>query len=677
MADTVYSVQISFDSLFVRDTGDDGDKGNVYFLAEVGGKKSGRSPTFDISPNSTIDLTGKGFTWEFQVLGSLAPIPIKVDCWDHDSLSADDPLGSLVTSAGPPWKASQVKTTAKGGNFDLTYSVSVMMISVTKSSVAVVARQHPGSTQKSTLKAPNVALATLTEIRGLYKPGVDDRVAPPPGTTRGSGYVAGYLSEDDKGRIFRNRKLDGSWSKDTQFIELTAVVEPATVKLPAGAKMVWSFEDPDDASNEAPNVHEDAGRILDPNDYNPAGKLGAIKGDNDPSGKKKASPRFEQAEPKYALSGSETLIDIPTRTSRVRFHVSDIAGDNFKIKAQVKADPKIDISMPAQTGVMTVWDRIDLEYVKMASAAELPVDQIAANYDIACAQVDVSLKRVVTGALDLPQMGANDAAARAMVDLYATKAGGAFTMEGQGGWFFIAAANRLLPSRNATILFEGEAEAHGDVVRLPSGTSLGATPAVVRVFNAAKIGGMTKPKPNDKNLHIKFRVWNKTGRDLSIEPHDFHLPEDPDNAFLDADLSHYGFAAGAKIPVQVLSHGDKAMVTGGISPGGVDIGGKHFFGGRLIVFTQSLNASDYIGTLCHELCHAFDNAHKCGNWDWIRQADRTSCCMNYWFQFVLDNAGPRAPIAWTQNRSSATLCGPHVRRMRDYHLQDNPGLAWP
>src|SRR4029079_15646250 len=111
--------------------------------------------------------------------------------------------------------------------------------------------------------------------------------------------------------------------------------------------------------------------------------------------------------------------------------------------------------------------------------------------------------------------------------------------------------------------------------------------------------------------------------------------------------------------------------------GGANVAGKHFFGGRLLVFTQSMVPAEYIPVLCHELCHAFDNAHKCGNWDWVKQADRTGCCMNYWFQFILDNAGPRKAIGWTQNRNSDALCGPHLRRMRDYHLQSNPGLAWP
>jgi hypothetical protein len=152
--------------------------------------------------------------------------------------------------------------------------------------------------------------------------------------------------------------------------------------------------------------------------------------------------------------------------------------------------------------------------------------------------------------------------------------------------------------------------------------------------------------------------------------------DNPDVSFLDAGLSHYGFPAGAKIPIQVLSLGDEALVLGGVSPGGVEVLGKHYFGGKLLVFTKSLPVPDRLSTMCHELCHAFDNAHKCGNWDWINQATLTSCCMNYWFQFVLNDASPRKPIRWTQNRSSADMCGPHIVRIRDYHLEKNPGLGW-
>jgi|LGVF01.1.fsa_nt_gb hypothetical protein len=519
--------------------------------------------------------------------------------------------------------------------------------------------------------------ARITEIRGLYRPGVDDRSVSPPGTTRNSGYEPGYISSDDRGRIFTNRALDGTWSKDQQYIELTVQVEvlPSSCPLPSGTKVRWSVEDPDDPTNEASNVHPDAGRLIDPNDYSGTTKTGANTNDNDPRGKATATPRFEQVDAMYALSGNETLVDPATLRSKVRFHVSDIAGDNYKILA-VGVHPSVTSSTAARTGVMTVWDRIEIEYVKMASAQELPVDQIARHYDIACVQVDVSEKRVVGGTSDKATMELNEMLAYAACESYCTRASGEFTHEGDAGWFFMAAANRFLPASTASILFEGNARAYGGRVRLPSGTTLSATPKVVRIFNSSRITGMSPPKPNDYDIHIKFRVTSRSGRNLFIAPHDYHEVNDPDNSFLDADLSHYGFASGATIPVQVLSAGDEALVTAGISPGGQSVAGRHYFGGKLMVFTQILTGSQVIETLCHELCHAFDNAHKCGNWDWEQKATRTSCCMNYWFQFVLDSSAPRRPIQWTQNRQSANLCGEHVVSIRDYHIEDNPGLGW-
>ncbi len=673
MTDVVYSIRITLESVQVQNP----DDGDVYFIAHVGGTSKGRSRVFPMSAGATADLRPLGWSWDIRVLGVPAAIPLHLEAWDKDWPSADDDLGSLDATVAAPWTAREVTVTSANGNLTLTYALAVEIITLTRSAVAVVSRQFDGSTFRSTLAQPVVALAVITDIAGLNKPGVDNRPVKPAGTTRGSYYQAGYISEDDRGRIFISRKPDDTWEKGKQYVEITATVEPATVRLPTGAKMVWSFEDPDDPSNEGPDVHPAAGKILDPNDYDAGGaKTAAAVSDNDPSGKKKVSPRFEEIEPRYALSGAETLIDLPTRTTRVRFHISDIAGDNFRVRAVVKADPKIDLTMPAETGVMTAWNRVDLEYVKMSTALEIPVDRISTHYDLACAQVDVSLKRVVAGATDLPFMGADDGAAGTMCDDYATSARGEFTMEGRKGWFFVVAANRFMPAAATRVLYEGPAQAFGDRVRLPAGTTLSHTPRMVRVFDPAKIVGATRPKPNDHNTHIKFHVSSRAGQNLTITPHDFHAVDNPDVSFLDADLSHYHFASGSSIEVQVLDGGDQAFITAGISPGGVDVGGKHYFGGRLLVFTQSMPASEFLTTLCHELCHAFDNAHKCGNFSWKNRVTRSACAMCYWFQFVLDDASPRSAITWTQDRAEPDLCAQHLRRMRDYHLEDNLGLGW-
>jgi hypothetical protein len=533
----------------------------------------------------------------------------------------------------------------------------------------------------------------VTEIRGLYQPGVDDRpvASREAGTIQRSGYAAGYTSSDDLGRIFINHVPgtppllgNGTWTKNRQFVEITVVVDPPSVPIPAGSKITWSFVDPDDPSNEGPRVHVDAGRVLDPNDYggSPPAKTGAAINDNDPNGKKQESAGFEQVEARYALSGNDTLIDIPTRTSKVRFNVSDIGGDNWRVKADITPIAPITSVTPATTGIMTAWNKIDVEYVKMDSADELPVNELALHYDMAFVQMDISLKRVVTGGSDMSSMGPDDATARQAINDYASRASGEFSKEGQKGWFFLVAANRMLPAATATLLFENDAQAFGGRIRLPAGTrAFAQTPDIVRVFNSALIVGLTPPLPDDPARYVTFQVQNRVGDDLVLIPHDFHAVDDPDNSFLDADLSHYGFASGSTIRIQVLTKGQGGVVVRGISPGGAVVGGRHFFGGRLLVFTQSMpgpggGPGAAIRLMCHELCHAFDNSHKCGNWDWIDQANRTSCCMNYWIQFLLDDASPRAPIRWSQNRMSPELCAPHLRHIRDYHLEDNPGLGW-
>jgi len=672
---TVYSIKLTLESVEILDDSDVAGPGEIFVVAKINDPAEMRSQTHSLDSGQTLTLGGASWTKEVVVWGR-SSVPIEVEVFDEDVFS-NESLGSVSFQAASPWGRGSFTQDAPSGKFRVNWTLGDTQVTAGVSGPVFVSRNHDGSLFVTTLaRPPLIPVVKIIEIQGLYKPGVDDRSSPAPGTTKNSGYVPGYWSDDDKGRVFTNRALDGTWSKDSQYIELTAEVElfPSGSVLPPNTKIRWTRTDPDDPSNEPPGVHKDAGRLIDPNDYNAAGKTGPNPGDNDPRGAATASESLEEVDPLYALSGDETLVDSGTKLSKVRFHVSDIAGDNYRIKAEA-VHPSFGISIPFETGIITVWDRVEIEYVKMASATDLPVTQIAAHYEISCVQVDVSERREVSGAADKAFMGATDAAAYNGCDNYCSSAG-EFTHEGDGGWFFMVAARHFQPPKSTSILYEGNAEARDDVVRLPLGTSLASSPAVVRVFNAARIAALSPPKPNDPDIHIKFRVTSRSGRDLDIAPHDFHDPGDAMNSFLDADLSHYGFAHGSSIPVQVMSEGDDALVVAGISPGGTTIAGHHYFGGKLMVFTDVTSGAGELRTLCHELCHAFDNAHKCGNWDWQKKANRTGCCMNYWFQFILDDSSPRAPIQWTQNRLSAEMCGPHLVRIRDYHLEDNPGLGW-
>ena len=116
---------------------------------------------------------------------------------------------------------------------------------------------------------------------------------------------------------------------------------------------------------------------------------------------------------------------------------------------------------------MTVWNRIDIEYVRMESALEIALDQVQAHFDLAFAQLDISLKRIATGLNDRPHMGESEDAAEFMCDLLATRSPGEFSMEGKPGWFFVAAANRHRPEKHEWVIYEGNAFAQGSWIRLP------------------------------------------------------------------------------------------------------------------------------------------------------------------------------------------------------------------
>lgn len=505
-------------------------------------------------------------------------------------------------------------------------------------------------------------------ILGLYRPGVDDRVDPAPGTSKLASYQPGYASEDDRGRIYMNHLPDGTWQQHQQYVEILVHVRPMHADIPPGSTIIWTVEDPDDPSDEDPRMDRAAGALLDPSDHAAGSKTGAAPDDNDPYHRAQQHPHFAPANPAFPLADGETPIDADTHISKVRFHVSDIAGDNYRIKAQLKTTEPTSTPAFVESGVVTVWRRIQVEYVRMASADELRFDEVTEVFDRAFAQIDVAKKRVVTGRSDIAHMGSVQ-----RIHEYATRAGGEFTMDGKPGWFFVAAANRFWQPVESKILYEGTATALGDIVQLPDGVVLPEDPAAVRIFKPGSVSNSQRSWPADRNSYITFSALDDK---VKIIRHDFYHADDPNTAFLLADLGDYGFTKGTEILVQVIGNGDGGGVMAGYSPGGADRNNRHYFGGRVMVFTGIAKGNDATRVLCHELCHAFDNAHKCDNWSWMNDGERSACCMNYQSALVLDNEDPRAPIPWTQNHVSIEMCAPHLRRMRDYHMEDNPGLGW-
>ena len=72
----------------------------------------------------------------------------------------------------------------------------------------------------------------------------------------------------------------------------------------------------------------------------------------------------------------------------------------------------------------------------------------------------------------------------------------------------------------------------------------------------------------------------------------------------------------------------------------------------------------------------YPTAHKCGNWDYKTNTPTTACMMNYRSWFVLNDATPRAPIQWTNKRTSNSMCAPHIRAVRQTNPENPSGLGW-
>jgi hypothetical protein len=63
--------------------------------------------------------------------------------------------------------------------------------------------------------------------------------------------------------------------------------------------------------------------------------------------------------------------------SKVRFHVTDDGGDNFKVKTKLLIYNGQECAED-QTGIMTVWKKLDVEEKRMAAEYDVPTDALEA-----------------------------------------------------------------------------------------------------------------------------------------------------------------------------------------------------------------------------------------------------------------------------------------------------------
>lgn len=474
----------------------------VYALAEVGPhhagaagrRRLGRSRRIHVDPASVdahghFDLGVERMLWQHGVrVADAEAVDLRLTLWLDQGLQVQ-PLLQWTVSVDAPWNPGPQHADEQGHR--LCYRVARVIEREDDPVVLDLALGAPEQADHNVqvIDEPVEAIVEITAIDGLFRPvaGLDPNAVALGTPLHGaplSEAVAGYTSADHRGRIFVNRLPNDTWTADTQYIDLSAEVwvEGLDAQDRDDLQIKWIVFVPDDPSNDHPEVHREAGVLLDPADYDAHGEhLGSCGYDNEGD-----NPRYGANNHAWEQRGGYTLqvgaaeppVGIPAaavidgrnqiylrpaltdtqavdddgrryhRRSEVRLHCPDVRGDRIIVRATVEG-PGYRV-LPAQTGVMTMWSRIDLEYRKMQTAFPLPVADLPAGFEPACVQMDVHALADIVDTDRLP----NDQF-DTFLDQDAT-----FAHRGDAGWFCLVAAKRLgrAPAPNPRDLFTGPRE---------------------------------------------------------------------------------------------------------------------------------------------------------------------------------------------------------------------------
>ena len=202
----------------------------------------------------TFDLTAEAVPWKYEVgLDPGTDINISVDLReDWGNTKPPAAMGILSGKISDPWVPGTV-TLGAGPTFKL--SVTTKLVNPTDK--AFLARAAKAKGISGVLGVARGYFVEIESIDGLYQP---DPAAVPPAP--GSKKVPGYASEDNVGRIFTNRKADGTWLSDTQFIDVAVKVTAfGGATIPGAAKIRWTLDDVNDPTNDSPDFHREWGNM--------------------------------------------------------------------------------------------------------------------------------------------------------------------------------------------------------------------------------------------------------------------------------------------------------------------------------------------------------------------------------------------------------------------------------
>jgi hypothetical protein len=552
----------------------------------------------------------------------------------------------------------------------------------------------------------------FAEIKGLYRPGLDDSAARG-GDPISCGYQPGYASNDNRGRIFINHiprpSASAPWpatrQRDTQYIEVTVTVSSTQGPLPGGLEVEWEWTDPDDPSDAG--MHAAAAAYIDPN---------AATGDDNrgqcdyPTPGAGTGAAFEQLG-SFAMTpagshGCRTTVS--GGQSGVRLHCTNVGGDNFRLRASVSHGGD---TAEVETGVMTMWKRIDVEYKVLQGAYTMPVGferVLQRQFDPCFVQFDVRPPQNVASTDD--HLVVRDRQLeRGSSRLASSPAhGGVFDHERTPGWFLLVAAKHAVrevatgaggfvsaPSGGTQFTATAHARSYGgsdpssqngEYLEIPvtvtgrvalvliRNTSVTSdrpdTSIAIPVWWTQRVGGTTR-------LHLQGTtvVRQFDGGDGS-EAHAYshQILYYPTHRWVHDTNTWETGGLGLSGPLQVALGRPGSWVTNGISPGR-----QGHFAGRTILFTWSSPPSatldadpSFQQVIIHEFGHAFGLPHRCGYHNW-RDPPGESCTMNYQNNWLHD-PGTDTIRPFDAGARGRPFCDHHIRAIREVHLEDNPQI---